>query len=90
VPPVATARLHKCSIPRLLDGLRIEPRLKREASDAHSYCGRGDLSVTEVCFAVVCSSLGTFSSRFTGLVGMPPRAYRNHGARATAAIRRAS
>jgi AraC-like DNA-binding protein len=36
----------------------------------------GDLSVTEVCFAVGCSSLGTFSSRFTELVGVPPSAYR--------------
>ena len=32
---------------------------------------RGDLSVTEVCFAVGCSSLGTFSTRFTELVGVP-------------------
>src|SRR6266550_4205374 len=44
---------------------------------------RGDLSVTEVCFAVGCSSLGTFSSRFTELVGMPPSTYRRHEARAT-------
>ena len=36
----------------------------------------GDLSVTEVCFEVGCSSLGTFSTRFTELVGMPPSAYR--------------
>ena len=36
----------------------------------------GDLSVTEVCFAVGCSSLGTFSTRFTELVGMPPSTYR--------------
>ncbi|MGB3523802.1 MAG: helix-turn-helix transcriptional regulator [Mycobacterium sp.] len=36
----------------------------------------GDMSVTEVCFAVGCSSLGTFSTRFTGLVGMPPSRYR--------------
>ncbi|MEP7091157.1 MAG: AraC family transcriptional regulator [Nocardioidaceae bacterium] len=35
-----------------------------------------DLSVTEVCFAVGCSSLGTFSSRFTALVGVPPSVYR--------------
>ena len=34
----------------------------------------GDLSVTEVCFEVGCSSLGTFSTRFTELVGMPPSA----------------
>ena len=36
----------------------------------------GDLSVTEVCFAVGCSSLGTFSTRFTELVGVPPSVYR--------------
>jgi AraC-like DNA-binding protein len=36
---------------------------------------RGDLSVTEVCFAVGCSSLGTFSTRFSQLVGMPPSTY---------------
>jgi transcriptional regulator GlxA family with amidase domain len=35
-----------------------------------------DLGVTEICFAVGCSSLGTFSTRFTELVGMPPSAYR--------------
>ena len=35
---------------------------------------RGDLSVTEVCFTVGCSSLGTFSTRFTELVGMSPSA----------------
>ena len=47
---------------------------------------RGDLSVTEVCFAVGCSSLGTFSSRFTELVGVPPSVYRRHEARATAGM----
>ena len=40
----------------------------------------GELSVTEVCFEVGCSSLGTFSTRFTELVGMPPGAYRRHEA----------
>jgi transcriptional regulator GlxA family with amidase domain len=40
-----------------------------------------DLSVTDVCFAVGCSSLGTFSTRFTELVGMPPSAYRREAAR---------
>jgi AraC-like DNA-binding protein len=43
----------------------------------------GDLSVTEVCFAVGCSSLGTFSTRFTELVGVPPSRYRHDAARAT-------
>ena len=47
---------------------------------------RGDLTVTEVCFEVGCSSLGTFSSRFTDLVGMPLSTYRRHEARATAGM----
>ena len=42
---------------------------------------RGDLSVTEVCFAVGCSSLGTFSTRFTELVGVPPSVYRREATR---------
>lgn len=46
----------------------------------------GDQSVTEVCFAVGCSSLGTFSTRFTELVGMPPSVYRLQQADATAGI----
>jgi AraC-like DNA-binding protein len=46
----------------------------------------GDLSVTEVCFAVGCSSLGTFSSRFTELVGVPPSTYRNEAGGATAGM----
>ena len=41
---------------------------------------RGDLSVTEVCFAVGCQSLGTFSTRFTELVGVPPSIFREQGA----------
>ena len=47
---------------------------------------RSDINVTDVCFAVGCSSLGTFSSRFTELVGVPPSTYRRHAARATAGI----
>ena len=43
----------------------------------------GDMSVTEVCFAVGSSSLGTFSTRFTELVGMPPSAYREQTAHVT-------
>ena len=37
---------------------------------------RGDLSVTEVCLEVGCTSLGSFSARFTELVGETPTAYR--------------
>ena len=39
---------------------------------------RGDLSVTDVGFEVGCSSLGTFSTRFTELVGVPPSVYRQN------------
>ncbi len=37
----------------------------------------GEMSVTEVCFAVGCSSLGTFSTRFSELVGMSPSEFRD-------------
>jgi AraC-like DNA-binding protein len=37
---------------------------------------RGDMSVTDACFAVGCQSLGTFSTRFTELVGVSPSEYR--------------
>jgi AraC-like DNA-binding protein len=46
----------------------------------------GDRSVTEVCFEVGCSSLGTFSTRFTELVGVPPSVYRHHASGAMAGI----
>jgi AraC-like DNA-binding protein len=46
----------------------------------------GDLSVTEVCFAVGCSSLGTFSTRFTELVGLPPSVYQRGAADAAAGM----
>ncbi len=58
--------------------------MTRRIERAMALLRRGDLSVTEVCFAVGCSSLGTFSSRFTELVGMPPSAYRSRTARAAA------
>jgi AraC-like DNA-binding protein len=50
--------------------------MTRRIERAMALLRRGDLSVTEVCFAVGCSSLGTFSTRFSELVGMPPSAYR--------------
>jgi AraC-like DNA-binding protein len=46
----------------------------------------GTLSVTEVCFTVGCSSLGTFSTRFTELVGVSPSTYRRDAAQATAGM----
>ena len=50
--------------------------MTRRVERAMALLRRGDRSVTEVCFEVGCSSLGTFSTRFTELVGMPPSAYR--------------
>jgi AraC-like DNA-binding protein len=52
----------------------------RRIARAMALLRRGNLSVAEVCFAGGCSSLGTFSSRFTDLVGMPPSTYRRHAA----------
>ena len=60
--------------------------MTRRIERAMALLRRGDLSVTEVCFAVGCSSLGTFSTRFTELVGVPPRVYRRQEAHATAGI----
>ncbi len=50
--------------------------MTRRIERAMALLRRGDLSVTEVCFAVGYSSLGTFSTRFTELVGMAPSDYR--------------
>jgi AraC-like DNA-binding protein len=60
--------------------------MTRRIERAMALLRRGDLNVTEVCFAVGCSSLGTFSTRFTELVGMPPSTYRHQAARATAGM----
>jgi AraC-like DNA-binding protein len=60
--------------------------MTRRIERAMALLRRGDLSVTEVCFAVGCSSLGTFSTRFTELVGVPPSAYRRDAARETAGM----
>ena len=50
--------------------------MTRRIERAMAMLRRGGLSVTEVCFAVGCQSLGTFSTRFTELVGVPPSSYR--------------
>ena len=55
--------------------------MTRRIERAMALLRRGDLSVTEVCFAVGCSSLGTFSTRFAELVGMPPSTYSRQTAR---------
>jgi AraC-like DNA-binding protein len=60
--------------------------MTRRIERAMALLRRGDLSVTDVCFEVGCASLGTFSTRFTELVGMSPSAYRRQEADATAGI----
>jgi AraC-like DNA-binding protein len=60
--------------------------MTRRIERAMALLRRGDLSVTEVCFAVGCSSLGTFSTRFTELVGVSPSAYRRRPVTVTAGI----
>src|ERR687893_3025736 len=57
--------------------------MTRRIERAMALLRRGELSVTEVCFAVGCSSLGTFSTRFTELVGVAPSVYRREVTNAT-------
>jgi AraC-like DNA-binding protein len=59
--------------------------MTRRIERAMALLRRGEDSVTDVCFAVGCSSLGTFTTRFTELVGMPPGAYRREAARSAGA-----
>ncbi|ASO19072.1 AraC-like DNA-binding protein [Actinoalloteichus hoggarensis] len=60
--------------------------MTRRIERAMALLRRGDRSVTEVCFEVGCQSLGTFSTRFTELVGVSPGAYRLRAARETAGM----
>ena len=55
--------------------------MTRRIERAMTLLRRGDLSVTDVCFTVGCSSLGTFSTRFTELVGVSPSTYRRDARR---------
>jgi AraC-like DNA-binding protein len=60
--------------------------MTRRIERAMALLRRGDLGVTEVCFAVGCSSLGTFSTRFTELVGVSPSTYRDQTAHMEAGL----
>ncbi|HEX7079521.1 MAG TPA: helix-turn-helix transcriptional regulator [Gammaproteobacteria bacterium] len=60
--------------------------MTRRIERAMALLRRGDVSVTDACFAVGCSSLGTFSTRFTELVGVPPSVYRRRAADAMAGM----
>src|SRR3954449_18290 len=54
--------------------------MTRRIERAMALLRRGEMSVTDVCFTVGCSSLGTFSTRFSELVGMPPSVYKTRHA----------
>ncbi|HEY1294984.1 MAG TPA: helix-turn-helix transcriptional regulator [Chloroflexota bacterium] len=60
--------------------------MTRRIERAKALLRRGDMSVTEACFAVGCTSLGSFSTRFTELVGESPSAYRARSHAAAAVI----
>jgi AraC-like DNA-binding protein len=60
--------------------------MTRRIERAMALLRRGDMSVTDVCFAVGASSLGTFSTRFTDLVGISPRAYRREASPVSAGM----
>jgi AraC-like DNA-binding protein len=60
--------------------------MTRRIERAKALLRRGDMSVTEVCMAVGCTSLGSFSARFTQLVGETPTAYRAHDHVALASV----
>lgn len=60
--------------------------MTRRIERAMTLLRRGDLSVTDVCFEVGFSSLGTFSTRFSELVGVPPSVYRRDHSQAAAGI----
>jgi AraC-like DNA-binding protein len=60
--------------------------MTRRIERAKALLRRGDLSVTEVCMAVGCTSLGSFSARFTELVGETPTAYRARDHRVLASV----
>ena len=60
--------------------------MTRRIERAMTLLRRGDLSVTEICFAVGFSSLGTFSTRFSELVGISPSTYRREALNPTAGL----
>jgi AraC-like DNA-binding protein len=60
--------------------------MTRRIERAKALLRRGDLSVTDVCMLVGCTSLGSFSARFTELVGESPSAYRARDHQALARV----
>lgn len=60
--------------------------MTRRIERAMALLRRGNLSVTDICFTVGCGSMGTFSTRFTELVGVPPSVYKREASLATAGM----
>jgi AraC-like DNA-binding protein len=60
--------------------------MTRRIERAKALLRRGDRSVTDVCLEVGCTSLGSFSARFTEIVGESPSAYRARDHRAGATV----
>ena len=60
--------------------------MTRRIERAMTLLRRGDLSVTDICFEVGFSSLGTFSSRFSQVVGVSPSSYRRDNSHVAAGI----
>jgi AraC-like DNA-binding protein len=60
--------------------------MTRRIERAKALLRRGDMTVSEVCLAVGCTSLGSFSARFTQVVGETPTAYRGRDHRALAGV----
>lgn len=71
--PAHFARQFKVAYGETPYGYLMTRRIER----AMALLRRGDLSVTDVCMAVGCTSLGSFSARFTELVGQTPSEYRS-------------
>lgn len=55
---------------------------RRRVERAKELLRQANLTVTEICYLVGFSSLGSFSSRFTELVGVTPSTYREEAVRA--------
>jgi AraC-like DNA-binding protein len=75
-PPKAAVRQFRLAFGESPYAYLMTRRIER----AMALLRRGELSVTEVCFAVGCASLGSFSGRFTELVGVAPSVYRRQAA----------
>lgn len=60
--------------------------MTRRIERAKALLRRGDVSMTDACVAVGCSSLGSFSAKFSEVVGMSPSEYRAADHRSLLAI----